>query len=62
MIELLKKALNSKTKNSIFEKFESSRYKSVASMLNDMCQKRSNYKHRDDDKENKNDENKSDNC
>ena len=31
-------------------------------MLNDMCQKRSNYKHRDDDKENKNDENKSDNC
>ena len=64
MIVLLKKALNSKTKNAIFEKFESSKYKSISSFLNNMCQSKNNSTKKNDDKENKenyNDENKSDN-
>jgi hypothetical protein len=68
MIVLLKKVLNSKTKNSIYDKFDSSKYKCVSSFLSDMCQNKSNYKYRnDDDKENKenkknyNDENQPDN-
>ena len=60
MIVLLNKVMKSKTKNAIFEKFESSRYKSVSSLLDSLCN--SNKKQRkEEDKENNakyNDENK----
>ena len=60
MIVLLNKAMKSKIKNAIFEKFESSRYKSVSSLLDSLCT--SNKKQRkEEDKENNvkyNDENK----
>ena len=60
MIGLLNKVIKSKTKNAVYEKFESSRYKSVSSLLESLCT--SNKKQRnDEDKENNakyNDENK----
>ena len=63
MIVLLNKVIKSKTKNSIYEKFESSKYKSVSSLLDNMCS--TNKKQRNEEnKENNvkyNDENKNDN-
>jgi hypothetical protein len=58
--------MKSKNKNSVFEKFESSRYKSVSSILENMVQNPNNWKQRnsDDNKENNeiyNDENKPNN-
>ena len=66
MIILLNNVMKSKNKNSVFEKFESSRYKSVSSILENMVQNPNNWKQRnsDDNKENNeiyNDENKSNN-
>jgi cyclin B len=65
LIILLNNVIKNKTKNSVFEKFESSRYKSVSSFLDNMCHNPSNRKQKNDDfKENKgiyNDENKPDN-
>ena len=66
MIILLNNVMKSKNKNSVFEKFESSRYKSVSSILENMVQNPSNWKQRnnDDNKENRdnyNDENKPNN-
>ena len=61
LIVLLNKVIKSKTKNGVFEKFESSRYKSVSSLLNNMCNSQSHKKQRNEDMENKtkyNDENK----
>ena len=59
MIVLLNKVIKSKTKNSVYEKFESSKYKSVSSLLENLCL--SNKKQRNDEnKENNfkfNDEN-----
>ena len=64
MIPLLNKVMKLKNKNAIFEKFESSRYKSVSSLLDNLCS--SNKKQRcEENKENNgkyNDENKSENC
>ena len=61
MIILLNNVINNKTKNSVFEKFESSRYKSVSSFLDNMCHNPSNRKQKNNDcKENRgnfNDEN-----
>ena len=37
MIGLLNKVIKSKTKNSVYEKFESSKYKSVSSLLENLC-------------------------
>lgn len=37
MIVLLNKVIKSKTKNSVYEKFESSKYKSVSSLLENLC-------------------------
>lgn len=63
MIGLLNKVMKSKTKNAVYEKFESSKYKSVSSLLESLCT--SNKKQRnDEDKENNakyNDENKNNN-
>ena len=63
MIGLLNKVMKSKTKNAIYEKFESSKYKSVSSLLENLCT--SNKKQRnEEDKENDakyNDENKNNN-
>ena len=66
LIPLLNKVMKSKNKNAIFEKFESSRYKSVSSLLDSMCSSNKKQKN-DDNKENNdntkyNDENKCDNC
>ena len=65
MIILLNNVIKNKSKNSVFEKFESSRYKSVSSFIDNMCHNPSNRKQRNDDfKENRgncNDENKPDN-
>jgi cyclin B len=66
MIILLNNVMKSKNKNSVFEKFESSRYKSVSSILENMVQNPNNWKQRnsDDNKENNeiyNDENKPNN-
>ena len=66
MIILLNNVMKSKNKNSFFEKFESSRYKSVSSILENMVQNPSNWKQRnsDDNKENRenyNDDNKPNN-
>ena len=65
LIILLNNVIKNKTKNSVFEKFESSRYKSVSSFLDNMCHNPSNRKQKNDDfKENRgiyNDENKPDN-
>ena len=64
MIVLLNKVIKSKNKNAIYEKFESSKYKSVSSLLDNLCN--SNRKERNDE-ENKenivkyNDENRNDN-
>lgn len=63
MIVLLNKVMKSKSKNAIYEKFESSKYKSVSSLLDSLCT--SNKKQRNEEnKENNvkyNDENKNDN-
>ena len=63
MIFLLNKVMKSKSKNAIYEKFESSKYKSVSSLLDSLCT--SNKKQRNEEnKENNvkyNDENKNDN-
>ena len=63
MIVLLNKVMKSKSKNAIYEKFESSKYKSVSSLLDNLCT--SNKKQRNEEnKENNvkyNDENKNDN-
>ena len=63
MIFLLNKVMKSKSKNAIYEKFESSKYKSVSSLLDNLCT--SNKKQRNEEnKENNvkyNDENKNDN-
>ena len=65
MIILLNNVIKNKTKNSVFEKFESSRYKSVSTFLDNMCHNPSNRKRKNDDlkekRENYNDENKPDN-
>jgi cyclin B len=61
LIVLLNKVIKSKIKNGVFEKFESPRYKSVSSLLNNMCNNQSLKKQRNEDMENKtkyNDENK----
>ena len=47
MIVLLNKVIKSKTKNSVYEKFESSKYKSVSSLLENLCL--SNKKQRNDE-------------
>ena len=47
MIVLLNKVIKSKTKNSVYEKFESSKYKSVSSLLENLCL--SNKKRRNDE-------------
>ena len=57
----MNKEIKSKIKNGVFEKFESSRYKSVSSFLNNMCNSQSHKKQGNEDIENKtkyNDENK----
>ena len=63
MIALLSQAMKSKTKNAIYEKFESSKYKSVSSLLDNLFA--SNKKQRkEENKENSmkyNDENKNNN-
>ena len=63
MVVLLNKVMKSKSKNAIYEKFESSKYKSVSSLLDNLCT--SNKKQRNEEnKENNvkyNDENKNDN-
>ena len=64
MIKLLNNVIKNKNKNAVFEKFESSKYKSVSSFINNMCHNSSNKKQKNDDKENRgnyNDENKPDN-
>ena len=67
MIILLNNVIKNKTKNAVFQKFESSRYKSVSSLLENMCHNPSNIKQKnnDENKENRkdinNDENKPDN-
>ena len=66
MIILLNNVMKSKNKNSVFEKFESSKYKSVSSILENMVQNPNNWKQRNSDdikenKENYNDENKPNN-
>ena len=62
MIILLNNVIKNKTKNSVFEKFESSRYKSVSTFLDNMCHNPSNRKRKSDDlkekREKYNDENK----
>ena len=44
MIIILNNVIKNKTKNSVFEKFESSRYKSVSSYIDNMCHNPSNRK------------------
>ena len=65
MIILLNNVIKSKTKNAVFQKFESSKYKSVSSLLENLCHKASNIKQRNDENKenmvNYNDENKSGN-
>ena len=63
MIPLLNKVMKSKNKNAIFEKFESSRYKSVSSLLDNLCSSNKKQKY-EENKENNgkyNDENKCEN-
>ena len=47
----MNKVIKSKTKNGIFEKFESSRYKSVSSLLTNMCNCQSHKKQGNEDME-----------
>ena len=49
LIILLNNVMKNKTKNSVFEKFESSRYRSVSSYLDSMCHNPSNRKQKTDD-------------
>jgi cyclin B len=61
LIVMLNKEIKSKIKNGIFEKFESSIYKSVSSLLTNMCNCQSHKKQGNEDMENRakyNDENK----
>ena len=60
MIILLNSVIKNKTQNSIFEKFESSRYESVSSFLVNLCHNPNNRKQKNDGKiwGNINDENK----
>ena len=51
MIPLLNKVMKSKNKNAIFEKFDSSRYKYVSSLLDSLCSSNKKQKY-DDNKEN----------
>ena len=44
MIIILNNVIKNKTKNSVFEKFESSKYKSVSSYIDNMCHNPSNRK------------------
>lgn len=63
MIPLLNKVMKSKNKNAIFEKFESSKYKSVSSLLDNLCSSNKKQKY-EENKENNgkyNDENKCEN-
>ena len=62
MIGLLNKVIKSKTKNSVYEKFESSKYKSVSSLLENLCSsnkklrnnenKENNFKYNDENNNN----------
>ena len=63
MIILLNNVMKNKNKNSVFEKFESSRYKSVSSYLDNMCHNSNNRKQKNDNYKKKiyNDENNPDN-
>ncbi len=64
MIVLLNKVIKSKTKNAIYEKFESSKYKSVSSLLDNLCNSNKKERNDEENKENNvkyNDENKNDN-
>jgi len=64
MIMLLNKVIKSKTKNAIYEKFESSKYKSVSSLLDNLCNSNKKERNDEENKENNvkyNDENKNDN-
>jgi hypothetical protein len=63
MIPLLNKVMKSKNKNAIFEKFESSKYKSVSSLWDNLCSSNKKQKY-EENKENNgkyNDENKCEN-
>lgn len=65
LIILLNNVIKNKTKNSVFEKFESTRYKSVSSYIDNMCHNQSNRNKKSDelknDKGSYNDENNPDN-
>ena len=65
MIILVNNVIKNKRKNSVFEKFESSRYKSVSTFLDNMCHNSNNGKSKNDylkeKRKNNNDENKPDN-
>ena len=62
MIGLLNKVIKSKAKNSVYEKFESSKYKSVSSLLENLCSsnkklrnnenKENNFKYNDENNNN----------
>ena len=62
MIGLLNKVIKSKTKNSVYEKFETSKYKSVSSLLENLCSsnkklrnnenKENNFKYNDENNNN----------